>query len=218
MIETPRHCSLEGHWATFLCHDASRCRIGLSGLHSTVRVSQRACTDAFLQRDRRGWLPTGSPFHDRNDSDVGICSVDIVSQHADFMDRVPAMSFDLQLVTRSTTEAQDVAQRLHMLLDSGIINEFLNLHCVPEGGSGCHRMEALLTENVKIIQPHLETSLQQPLLDQPAKLRLLTVPSFLKMLEVRNSPEACAQPDATRNFTPVTAEMHSNAEGIGPAQ
>lgn len=150
-------------------------------------VFQKACNDTLLQRDRQGWLPSGSPFRNRTEDDSRICSVDIVSQHSVFVDQAPAMSFNLQLVTRGTTEAQEVARRIQALLDSGVMNECMNLHCVPEGGMDGRRIEALLPENVKIIQPYLDTNLQQPFLDQPSQLRLLTVPSFLKMLEVTNS-------------------------------
>jgi hypothetical protein len=149
---------------------------------------QKACNDAVQQRDRRGWLPSASPLRDRNDGDTPICAVDIISQHLEFVGESPAMVLSLQMVTKTESEAHEVAQRLERLLEEGALSKCVNLHCMPEGGSTSGRIEALGRGRPRVFQPLAESNLQQPFLEPPAKLQLLTVPSFVRMLRVSAEP------------------------------
>jgi TPR repeat protein len=163
-----------------------------------------ACADAVSHRDRRDWLPKGSPFRmQADDGDIQVCSIDILSQHAEYSGEPSTMVLKLQMVTKNALEAKMVGRRLDSLIASGVLTDCLRMHCMPKAHAGSKQPGALSVElNGKtiIMHPVIEANMQQPFIDQPIKLNLLSLPNFMKMLSDLQVCGVCDEGCKERHF------------------
>lgn len=146
----------------------------------------KACTDSLLERDLSGWLPNGSPFR-QDSSQTQVCCVDILSQHEEYRNGALAMVLKMQMVTKNVLEAQVVAQRLSLMVSSGVLSRCARTHCMPDTGPARQAMDTdafgvHLRDKLNIMTPSFESNMQRPFVDQPIRLNLLSLPSFMKML------------------------------------
>jgi hypothetical protein len=65
--------------------------------HALDDLVLKACTDAVLELDRRVNLPSGSPFKEGG-GERQVCFVDVLSQHFESRDGMPAMVLKMQMV------------------------------------------------------------------------------------------------------------------------
>jgi TPR repeat protein len=65
--------------------------------HALDDLVLKACTDALLELDRRVNLPSGSPFK-KDGGERQVCFVDVLSQHFESRDGMPAMVLKMQMV------------------------------------------------------------------------------------------------------------------------
>eukprot|EP00802_Teleaulax_amphioxeia_P000400 Tamp_00400.p1 GENE.Tamp_00400~~Tamp_00400.p1 ORF type:complete len:1243 (+),score=155.60 Tamp_00400:3814-7542(+) len=167
----------------------------------------KACADAVCNRDRRGWLPKGSPFCARVDEgDTQVCTVDIVSQHAEYVDSAPTMVLKLQMVTKNPLDAQTVSRRVDSLIATGILTDCLRMYCLPKTFAGSEHSGVTescavnLHGKVNVMHPVLESNMQQPFVDQPIKLNLLSLPNFMKLLSSMQVQGVCNEGCKERHF------------------
>jgi uncharacterized protein len=164
----------------------------------------KACADAVSHRDRRGWLPKGSPFRKQSDDgDIQVCSIDILSQHAEYSGEASTMVLKLRMVTKNALEAQMVGRRLDSLIASGVLTDCLRMHCMPKAYAGSQQPGALSVElngRTIIMHPVYEANMQQPFIDQPIKLNLLSLPNFMKMLSAMQVCGVCDEGCKERHF------------------
>ena len=101
--------------------------------------------------------------------------------------------------------ADVVSRRVSSLVSSGVLTRCMRTLCMPDTlhASQAQDGEAfrvLLCEAPKVMQPSFESNMQRPFVDQPTKLSILTVPSFMKMLSDMQIRGVCEEGCKEKHF------------------